>query len=107
MIIVDNIAENFCRQPRNGIEIATWTGNECDGTSFDVELNYLQRLLLNMVQSKPADLREKLENLFMEENRLEYYGLFKIESSIAIFPMSCNSLINFNKLIKIVPKGLI
>lgn len=63
MIIVDNIAENFCRQPRNGIEIATWTGNEHEGISFDVELRYLQRLLLNMVQSKPADLRDKLDQL--------------------------------------------
>ena len=70
-IIVDNIGENFCRQPRNGIEIATWTGNDQMGdasdmaasSSFDVELRYLQRLLLNMVQSRPKDLRLKLDLL--------------------------------------------
>ena len=45
MIIIDNIKENFCRQPRNGIQITTWKDDP-----YDTELIYLQRLLLNMVK---------------------------------------------------------
>mmetsp|Transcript_43656 Transcript_43656/g.57848 ORF Transcript_43656/g.57848 Transcript_43656/m.57848 type:complete len:81 (+) Transcript_43656:1789-2031(+) len=58
MIIIDNIKENFCRQPRNGIQITTWKDDP-----YDTELIYLQRLLLNMAGQHPGDLRVNLDRL--------------------------------------------
>lgn len=43
-IIVDNIASNFKLQPRNGIAISTWTGEE-----DDVALSNLVPVLRKMV----------------------------------------------------------
>ena len=36
VLIIDNIRENFCRQPRNGIQITTWKDDP-----YDTELIYL------------------------------------------------------------------
>ena len=63
-IIIDNIKENFCRQPKNGIQITTWKDDP-----YDTELMYLQRLLLNMVLQEPNDVRENLE-MFKEHGLL-------------------------------------
>ena len=55
-IIIDNIKENFCRQPQNGIQITTWKDDP-----NDTELIYLQNLLLTMVKQKPTDVRGRLD----------------------------------------------
>ena len=44
-IIIDNLKDNFCRQPRNGIQITTWKHNQ-----LDRELRILQELLLQMIK---------------------------------------------------------
>lgn len=53
-IIIDNLAENFQRQPRNGIEIGTWKWNP-----NDVELKVLMRELSKIVNNpkQPCDVR--------------------------------------------------
>ena len=63
-IIIDNIKENFCRQPKNGIQITTWKDN-----AYDTELMYLQRLLLNMARQNPDDVRDSLD-LFKQNGLL-------------------------------------
>lgn len=45
MIIVDNIRDNFERQPENGIEIMTWIGNP-----EDRELHKLGQFLKSLVR---------------------------------------------------------
>ena len=51
-IIIDNLKENFSRQPRNGIQITTWREDP-----YDTELLYLQNLLVKMAQRAPDDVR--------------------------------------------------
>ena len=57
-IIVDNIASNFKLQPRNGIAISTWTGEE-----DDVALSNLIPVLKKMAVEKVNDVRNALERL--------------------------------------------
>jgi len=57
-IIVDNIASNFKFQPRNGIAISTWTGEE-----DDVALSNLIPVLKKLVVEKVSDVRDGLERL--------------------------------------------
>ena len=57
-IIVDNIASNFKLQPRNGIAISTWTGEE-----DDVALSNLIPVLKKMAVEKVNDVRDALERL--------------------------------------------
>ena len=56
-IIIDNLAENFQRQPRNGIEIVTWKFNP-----YDVELKVLARELAKIVDHpmQPRDVRTEI-----------------------------------------------
>ena len=54
-IIVDNIASNFKLQPRNGIAISTWTGEE-----DDVALSNLIPVLKKMAVQKVNDVRDAL-----------------------------------------------
>ena len=42
VIIIDNFAKSFEKQPRNGIQISTWTGNEND--------NELEKLIQPLIQ---------------------------------------------------------
>lgn len=55
-IIVDNIRDNFERQPNNGIEILTWIGNP-----EDRELNKLGSFLKNLANSNPTDIRTEVK----------------------------------------------
>ena len=57
-IIVDNIASNFKLQPRNGIAISTWTGEE-----DDVALSNLIPVLKKMAVETVNDVRDALERL--------------------------------------------
>ncbi len=57
-IIVDNIASNFKMQPRNGIAISTWTGEE-----DDVALSNLIPVLRKIAVEKVGDVRDALEKL--------------------------------------------
>ena len=57
-IIIDNIPSNFKLQPRNGIYIATWTGNEEDCCL----LNLIPVLEL-IVRRSSKDVRDSLETI--------------------------------------------
>ena len=51
-IIVDNIKDNFERQPRNGIEILTWLNDPADR-----ELSKLGVFLADLVKHQVSDVR--------------------------------------------------
>lgn len=57
-IIIDNIKENFERQPANGIEIKTWTKDP-----HDKELDNLMIFLKGVVEAQVKDVKP-LINLF-------------------------------------------
>ena len=53
-IIVDNIRDNFNKQPENGIEILTWVGDPADR-----ELQRLAAFLKEMVRNRITDVRHE------------------------------------------------
>ena len=55
IIIIDNIEENYCLQPENGLNIIDFEGDESDH-----ELNYLLEDLLCVVKEKNKDIRKLL-----------------------------------------------
>lgn len=61
MLIVDNCKENFKLQKESGIHIKGWFGNTADRV-----LVGLEKMLIQMAQSDPADVRFYLHDLFKE-----------------------------------------
>jgi TFIIF-interacting CTD phosphatase-like protein len=64
-VIVDNLPENFARQPENGIEILTWTTD-----AWDTELQKLQNQLMFhlSVNNKPRDIRDIISLINIKKN---------------------------------------
>ena len=60
-VIVDNIRDNFERQPGNGIEILTWVGDVQDR-----ELQRLAKFLKNLVEREVDDVREGISDFTQE-----------------------------------------
>ena len=58
IIIIDNISENFSQQPKNGLNIADFEGNE-----YDEELKYLKDDLIKLVKLRPDDVRFYLKDI--------------------------------------------
>ena len=63
-IIVDNIRDNFERQPVNGIEILTWLSDPADR-----ELYKLGMFLQSLVQKQVPDVRESVKAYTQEKWR--------------------------------------
>ena len=55
IIIIDNLEENYCLQPENGLNIIDFEGDESDH-----ELNFLLEDLLQIVKEKNKDIRDLL-----------------------------------------------
>ena len=60
-IIVDNLEENFRRQPDNGLPIITWKGD-----INDFSLKYLTTILKNIVINKISDVRKVIKKIKMQ-----------------------------------------
>lgn len=60
MIIVDNFPDNFSLQRSNGICIKSWYNDTSDKILF-----YLEKSLLEMVEKNPDDVRNYLQNNFL------------------------------------------
>ena len=58
VIIIDNISENFSKQPQNGLNICDFEGNE-----YDEELKYLKEDLIKLIKLKPNDVRLYLKDI--------------------------------------------
>ena len=63
-LIVDNLADNFKLQPNNGIQIGTWTDD-----MKDTQLKDLSRILGQIMEKKPDDIREIIKKLNEEINK--------------------------------------
>ena len=58
IIIIDNFMENYSLQPKNGLNIIDFEGNE-----YDDELEYLKEDLLKLVKLNPNDVRPYLTDI--------------------------------------------
>jgi len=58
VIIIDNFMENFSLQPKNGLNIVDFEGNE-----YDEELEYLKEDLIKLVKLNPDDVRCYLKDI--------------------------------------------
>ncbi len=70
VIIIDNIEDNYKLQPKNGLNISDFEGDE-----NDTELNYLLEDLLSLVKNKDLDVREYLPEIRkkMKMRYMNYY----------------------------------
>lgn len=64
-VIVDNIRDNFERQPDNGIEILTWIGNP-----EDRELQRLGQFLKNLaIKNNVSDIRTEIKKFSQDSSK--------------------------------------
>ena len=70
VIIIDNIEDNYKLQPKNGLNISDFEGDE-----NDTELNYLLEDLISLVKNKDLDVREYLPEIRkkMKMRYMNYY----------------------------------
>ena len=69
MLIVDNCADNFSLQPKNGLKI-----KDFEGDPEDNELEFLKEDLIEMIQKKPKDVRDCLEEIQKKMDRREEWN---------------------------------
>ena len=64
MIIIDNLGDNFKLQPDNGIQIGTWLDD-----MKDTQLEDLGKILKDMIEKKPNDIRPIIKKIKEEVNK--------------------------------------
>jgi len=85
-IIIDNLADNFKLQPNNGIPISTWIDD-----MKDTQLNDLGKILKNLIEKKPNDLRPIIKKFKDDINK-------KMRNNMNINPFKG---VDINKYIKL------
>ena len=70
VIIIDNIEDNYKLQPRNGLNISDFEGDE-----NDTELNYLLEDLISLVKNKDLDVREYLPEI-RKKMKMRYMNFY-------------------------------
>lgn len=70
VIIIDNIEDNYKLQPKNGLNISDFEGDE-----NDTELNYLLEDLLSLVKNKDLDVREYLPEI-RKKMKIRYMNFY-------------------------------
>ena len=69
VIIIDNFLDNFSLQPKNGLNILDFEGNE-----YDDELNHLKNDLIKLAKLNPDDVRYYLKDIQFEmDKRANYF----------------------------------
>ena len=87
VIIIDNCSENYSLQPKNGINVIDFVGNEDDDILF-----YLKNDLINLYKKNPDDVRPFLKQIQINMNKRanelinksKKKTLFKIDKSKVI-----------------------
>jgi len=69
IIIIDNFKDNYSLQPKNGLNIIDFEGNE-----YDDELEYLKEDLLKLVKLNPDDVRLYLEDIQKNMDKRAIYS---------------------------------
>ena len=70
VIIIDNIEDNYKLQPKNGLNISDFEGDE-----NDTELNYLLEDLISLVKNKDLDVREYLPEI-RKKMKMRYMNIY-------------------------------
>ena len=86
VIIIDNFMDNYSLQPKNGLNIIDFEGNE-----YDDELEYLKEDLLKLVKLNPDDVRYYLNDIQKSMDKRAIY-FQKIQND----NINKNELINDN-----------
>ena len=86
VIIIDNFMDNYSLQPKNGLNIIDFEGNE-----YDDELEYLKEDLLKLVKLNPDDVRYYLKDIQKSMDKRAIY-FQKIQND----NINKNELINDN-----------
>ena len=68
VIIIDNYLDNFSLQPKNGLNILDFEGNE-----YDDELNYLKNDLIKLFKLNPDDVRSYLKDIQIDMDKRAIY----------------------------------
>ena len=68
VIIIDNFLENFSLQPKNGLNIMDFEGNE-----YDNELYYLKKELIKLAKLNPDDVRNYLKDIQINMDKRAVY----------------------------------
>ena len=90
VIIIDNFMENFSLQPKNGLNIIDFEGNE-----YDDELIYLKEDLLKLVKLNPDDVRFYLNDIQNNmDKRAIYFQKIKNENDLINYNDEDNNLFN-------------
>ena len=72
VIIIDNYLKNFSLQPKNGLNIIDFEGNE-----YDDELECLKEDLIKLVKLNPDDVRYYLKDIQIKmDKRAAYFQRF-------------------------------
>ena len=58
-LIVDDLAENFAKQPKNGVRISPWMGS-----TADTSLQTLTEWLVGLSTEYPNDIRKISKQIF-------------------------------------------
>ena len=85
-LIIDNLADNFKLQPNNGIPISTWIDD-----MKDTQLNDLSKILKNLIEKKPNDVRPIIKKFKDDMNK-------KMRNNMNINPFKG---VDINKYIKL------
>ena len=68
IIIIDNFAGNFSKNPKNGLNILDFEGNENDDA-----LEYLKKDLIDLAKLNPFDIRDYLNDIQINMNKRALY----------------------------------
>ena len=84
-LIIDNLADNFKLQPNNGIPISTWIDD-----MKDTQLNDLGKILKNLIEKKPSDVRPIIKKFKDDINK-------KMRNNMNINPFKGIDINKYNK----------
>ena len=84
VIIIDNVSDNFCLNPENGIFINTWMGDENDKSLFE-----LIPVLKSIVTNKQKDVRKTLRK--MRDSLIRFY-IHGDQKPFQTLIKSCNNI---------------
>ena len=64
ILIIDNCSDNYSLQPKNGINVIDFTGNNDDDILF-----YLKKDLIDLYKKNPEDVRPYLKQIQINMNK--------------------------------------
>ena len=99
IIIIDNCSENYSLQPKNGINLIDFTGNNND----DILL-YLKKDLIDLYKKNPDDVRPYLKQIQINMNKRanEFINLNKNKNLINLNKIQHNKKVIKDKIFEVI-----